>query len=463
MRSTEPSAGDAMTNTIGKSSTAQVFRLPDVGEGLTEAEIVTWRIAVGDRVEVNAVLVDIETAKSLVELPSPYAGRVADLLVAEGETVPVGAPIVAIETGDGPSAVLIEPQENGASPEPAPSVLVGYGPSETRTSRRRRPAAAAAPEPAPAAAAPEPAQEARVERPRATPPVRMQAKKLGIDLAEVAGTGPAGSVTRADLQRHADARTPPAADGVDAADAVDTVPTPPPPTLGDTRIPVRGVRKMTAAAMTASAFTAPHVTEFKTVDVTRAVRIVDQLRSAAEMEGARVTFLLLAARAVASAVRRYPDINASWDEQAQEIVLHHRLNLGIAAATPRGLLVPNVKDAGSLSLPELARALGQLVSTAREGRTQPEHMAGGTFTITNIGVFGIDAATPILNPGEAAILCLGAVRETPWVHKGKVVARWTTQLALSFDHRLVDGELGSRVLAHIAAYLQNPKHAALLG
>jgi 2-oxoisovalerate dehydrogenase E2 component (dihydrolipoyl transacylase) len=270
-------------------------------------------------------------------------------------------------------------------------------------------------------------------------------------------------VTRADLQRHADARTPPAADGVDAADAVDTVPTPPPPTLGDTRIPVRGVRKMTAAAMTASAFTAPHVTEFKTVDVTRAVRVVDQLRSAAEMKGARVTFLLLAARAVASAVRRYPDINASWDEQAQEIVLHHRLNLGIAAATPRGLLVPNVKDAGSLSLPELARALGQLVSTAREGRTQPEHMAGGTFTITNIGVFGIDAATPILNPGEAAILCLGAVRETPWVHKGKVVARWTTQLALSFDHRLVDGELGSRVLAHIAAYLQNPKHAALLG
>lgn len=229
-----------------------------------------------------------------------------------------------------------------------------------------------------------------------------------------------------------------------------------------TRIPVKGVRKATAAAMSASAFTAPHVTEFLTVDVTRSVRLVDRLGKDPSFREHKVTMLLLVARALVIAAREFPEINTSWDGEAGEIVLHRDVNLGIAAATPRGLLVPNIKNAGGLSLPGLAAALTGLVRTAREGRTTPEDMSGGTITITNIGVFGMDTGTPILNPGEAAILCLGAVRRTPWEHKGKVALRWTTQLALSFDHRLVDGELGSRVLARVGRILSDPEWQLIL-
>jgi pyruvate dehydrogenase E2 component (dihydrolipoamide acetyltransferase) len=481
------------------------YKLPDVGEGLTEAEIVTWKVKVGDVIKVNDIVVEIETAKSLVELPSPYAGVVAELLVPEGQTVDVGTPIISVQTDSGapsgPAAeppgaaagateVAAAPEEGGVEPGliggPAPggrtSVLVGYGPRVTEAKRRPRkdsPATQAVPvserasdhdvsdpgstllaeaeaeaeaEPAVQAEAeqpeqPEPAAEATRTKPLAKPPVRALAKQLGVDLSVITGTGPQGSVTREDLQSFAEQA--PAAPAPAAARAVRSG-------QRETRVPVKGVRKMTAQAMVASAFTAPHVTEFVTVDVTRTMRLVERLKADRELAGVRVSPLLVVAKALLLAVQRNPEINAAWDEPAQEIVVKHYVNLGIAAATPRGLVVPNIKDADSMSLVELAQALGELTATAREGRTPPADMAGGTITITNVGVFGVDTGTPILNPGEAAILAFGAVRQQPWVHRGKVRARAVTTLALSFDHRLVDGELGSRFLADLARMLEHP-------
>ncbi|MGX1614882.1 dihydrolipoamide acetyltransferase family protein [Micromonospora chalcea] len=424
--------------------TVQQFRLPDVGEGLTEAEIVTWRVAPGDPVRLNDILVDIETAKAVVELPSPYAGVVDRLLAEEGQTVDVGSPIIAIRVaGDGPAATPAD--EPAAEPptgdgptadEPAAertAVLVGYGVSaQARTRRPRR----ATPSVRPA----EPVRGPHTSRPPVLtkPPLRKLAKDLGVELADVRGSGPGGLITRQDLLDHTSVRTP-------VADH-----------RSDERLPVRGVRKATAAAMVASAFTAPHVTEFLTVDMTGTVEFVDRLKQDPAFQGVKVSPLLVASLAVLDAIRRYPDVNARWDEENQEIVRFADVNLGIAAATPRGLLVPNVKAAQTLSVRDLAVALNELAGTAREGRTRPADLSGGTITITNIGVFGVDAGTPILNPGEAAILCLGALRRMPWVVDEQVVPRWTVQLSLSFDHRLVDGELGSRVLAHVGRFLEDP-------
>jgi 2-oxoisovalerate dehydrogenase E2 component (dihydrolipoyl transacylase) len=230
-----------------------------------------------------------------------------------------------------------------------------------------------------------------------------------------------------------------------------------------TRVPVKSVRKRTAEAMVSSAFSAPHVTVFHTIDVTRTMKLVERLRADREFTDVRVTPLLIAAKALMLAIRRHPEINASWDEETQEIVYKHYINLGIAAATPRGLVVPNIKDAHRLTLRELADGLAQLTATARAGKVTPADMSDGTITITNVGVFGIDTGTPILNPGEAAILAFGAIREQPWVHKGKIKVRHVTQLALSFDHRLVDGELGSRVLADVARVLAEPAHGLVWG
>jgi pyruvate dehydrogenase E2 component (dihydrolipoamide acetyltransferase) len=279
------------------------------------------------------------------------------------------------------------------------------------------------------------------------------AKDLGVDLATVVPSGPDGVITREDVQA---AAAPP-----EAAPA--PAPAPAGERVRERRVPIKGVRKATALAVAESVFTAPHVTEFVTVDVTRTVRLVEQLKEDPEMAGLRVTPLLLVAKALLLSIRRNPEVNAAWDEENQEIVYKDYVNLGIAAATPRGLIVPNIKDAGDKSLPDLARALSALVTTAREGKTTPADMTGGTVTITNIGVFGIDTGTPILNPGESAILAFGAIKLQPWVHKGKVKPRHVTTLALSFDHRLVDGALGSRVLADVAAVLEEPRRLITWG
>ncbi|MFD8257918.1 dihydrolipoamide acetyltransferase family protein, partial [Streptomyces griseoluteus] len=348
-----------------------------------------------------------------------------------------------------------------AEPQGRTPVLVGYGVAASSTKRRPRkgPEVAVAAAPAelnghgPAAPAPAPLKE----RPLAKPPVRKLAKDLGVDLARVTPSGPDGIITREDVH----AAVAPAETVVEAP-APAAVPAPAPAVAGydaarETRIPVKGVRKATAQAMIGSAFTAPHVTEFVTVDVTRTMKLVEELKQDREFQGLRVNPLLLIAKALLVAIKRNPEVNASWDEAAQEIVLKHYVNLGIAAATPRGLIVPNIKDAQDKTLPQLSAALGELVTTAREGKTSPAAMQGGTVTITNVGVFGVDTGTPILNPGESAILAVGAIKLQPWVHKGKVKPRQVTTLALSFDHRLVDGELGSKVLADVAAILEQPK------
>jgi 2-oxoisovalerate dehydrogenase E2 component (dihydrolipoyl transacylase) len=494
------------------------YRLPDVGEGLTEAEIVSWKVKVGDTIAINDIVVEIETAKSLVELPSPYAGTVTALLVPEGETVAVGTPIIRIvdpaevpadAPAEAPAGSADRPadlpantgsdllpdlprEQNGATtaidtnvpPEGNPT-LVGYGPREVVARRRARKAAAA-----PSTEAEEPAvpahtlsaAEAEPAAARATggdvrvlakPPVRKLARDLGVDITSLLATGPGGTVSRADVEQAASGA--PAAAGTSAAGRTSYgwsgqgLP-PYDVTTGqgerEWREPIKGVRKMMGQAMVDSAFTAPHVTEWITVDVTRTMEFVDRLKKRREFRDVKVSPLLVLARAAILATRRTPEVNSFWDEAAQEVVYKGYVNLGIAAATPRGLVVPNVKDAQELSLLELAGALNQLTATAREGKTQPAEMSGGTFTITNVGVFGVDAGTPIINPGESAILCFGAVRKQPWVvtnaaGEDEIAVRQITTLALSFDHRHVDGEKGSRFIADVAGILEDPASALL--
>ncbi|MGW2370814.1 MULTISPECIES: dihydrolipoamide acetyltransferase family protein [Kitasatospora] len=467
------------------------FKMPDVGEGLTEAEILSWYVKPGDTVTDGQVVCEVETAKAAVELPIPFNGVVEQLFFPEGATVDVGTVIISVavagEAGAAPAAAPA-PAAAAVPAAPAPAaeaeperreVLVGYGPRTGTAQRRARrttttTATATAPKPAPVAPAPvAPAPVAPVAevpvgaRPLAKPPVRKLAKDLGIDLRVVTPTGPDGVITREDLHAYAAAQAAPAAPAVEpvVVEAAEAAVAPAPVLgAGDVRVPIKGVRKATAQAMVASAFTAPHVTEFVQVDVTRTMKFVRKLKESGELgRDVRVSPLLLVAKALLVAIKRHPEINAQWDEAAQEIVVKGQVNLGIAAATPRGLIVPNIKDAGSKTLAGLATSLGELVETARQGKTSPADMQGGTVTITNVGVFGVDTGTPILNPGEAAILAFGAVRELPWVHKGKVVPRQVTTLALSFDHRLVDGELGSKVLADIAGLLEFPKRLITWG
>ena len=497
--------------------TVKKFNLPDVGEGLTEAEIVSWKVKPGDSVAINDVICEIETAKSLVELPSPYAGTVSELLVAEGITVEVGTPIIGISDGAAEAAAgapapaapaAVEPSapetpmygklsqdttDAGTSDSgPAGGPLVGSGPKADAVKRRPRrtaPSAAApsAPAPAPVQAAPAPAAAPAPVRPTpaaaaengaqaaaglggtlgatvsgivsrvlAKPPVRKIARDLGIDLADVTATGARGEVTREDLvsyQAQRDAE-------LDQADSFWGASRKPQEQRVE-RIPVKGVRKATAKAMVDSAFTAPHVSIFVDVDASRTMEFVKRLKASRDFEGIKVSPLLILAKAVIWAAARNPSVNASWVEDADgkggaEIQVKHFMNLGIAAATPRGLMVPNIKDAQDLSLKELALALNELATTARAGKTQPAQMQGGTLTITNIGALGIDTGTPIINPGEVAIVAFGTIKQKPWVLDGEVIPRWITTLGGSFDHRVVDGDLSARFMADVAAILEEP-------
>ena len=494
---------------------SQIFPLPDVGEGLTEAEILSWKVAVGTEVAINDVLVEIETAKSVVELPSPFAGTVEALLVAEGETVEVGTPIISISGGDNAPATPAAP---AAAEAESGTALVGSGPKADAVKRRARKRPASASQPAQAAAAPvAPAVQAPVAhtpadsanrnqgllselaerasrfventplnsvvqrlahepiaaqtpapaqdsaptqalppeqvpyRPTlAAPPVRLAAKELGVDLAHVTATGARGQVTKQDLMnyvahlkdvQHSGARQPFWQGATTPGDRIE-------------RVPVRGVRKATAKAMVASAFSAPHVSIFVDVDASRTMEFVKRLKKSRHFEGVKVTPLLVLAAAVIWAAERNPQVNATWTDS--EIQIKHYMNLGIAAATPRGLMVPNIKDAQELSLRELAIALNNLTTRAREGKTQPAEMANGTLTITNIGSLGIDTGTPIINPGEVAIVAFGTIKQKPWVVDGEVIPRWVTTLGGSFDHRVVDGDLSARFMADVAAILEEP-------
>ena len=475
--------------------TVKTFALPDLGEGLTESELVAWRVDVGDLVELNQIIAEVETAKALVELPSPFAGEIGRLYVDPGATVQVGAPIVDFEVADVGGGAGADAGGGGAEAPAAPvgverePVLVGYGPpveSGARPQRKARPSLAhhagpasgtavavatvtanptadataaananadanATADAAVASLVPRPESEPGASTPaprRSTPPVRKIANDLGVDLTTLQGTGEDGLITREDvLQASANHAGP---------DAEQAAALPAGTTARETRTPIHGVRKLTAEAMVRSAFTAPHATEFLTIDVTPSVELLERLRASRAFAGRRLTMLTIVAKALCVAVGRNPAVNAHWDEQAQEIVRFGYVNLGIAAATPRGLMVPNMKDAESLDLVALAEALVELVDTAKAGRTGQDALIGGTLSITNIGVFGIDAGTPILNPGEAAILAVGAVRRTPWEHRGEVALRQVCTLSLSFDHRLVDGAEASRFLADIGTILSDP-------
>ncbi len=497
------------------------FRLPDPGEGLVEAEIVAWRVTVGETIDVNDVLVEIETSKSLVELPSPFAGEVMGLLVEEGATVEVGTPIVEIEDGE-------EPPEGAPQPN-----LVGYGASDTAPSRRRRtrrtdrdqevtqalsdsyephepsrrpdevqPAghitATAVGDPLPGpGVGPSQSELVLASDPhavRAKPPVRKYARDLDVDLAGVVGTGPEGTITRRDVEAalafqrmaetpaqgriindHASFQQSSAPFESAPTSAFDAGPSFGQPftsgdasasaTGGERRVPIRGVRKATAENMVRSVNTHVHVTEWVTVDVTGTMEFVETLKARREFTGLRISPLLIYAKAICLALSRNPDLNTSWDEDAREIVYHGNVNLGVAAATPRGLMVPNIKGAQQLSLLELCRAINQLVVVAKEGKLQPGDYSFGTFTITNVGVFGVDAGTPIINGNESAIFCMGAIERRPWVVGAgvdeKVVPRWVSTLTIAFDHRLIDGEQGSRFLRDVAEILAEPALALL--
>lgn len=471
------------------------FRLPDPGEGLVEADIVTWRVAVGDRVKINDILVEIETSKSLVELPSPYEGTISALLVDEGATVDVGTPIVAIDDGaEAPAAPA--PTQGAEEDGEQVANLVGYGAKPADTRRRPRKAVATEADAAQAtegvnstfatsAPVSRPADQREPLRPAPTephggplpapgsaaservgpssgavlakPPVRKLARDLGVDLATVAGTGTGGVITRDDVESAAEGPGERRAEGAAAGR-----PTPPPvfATAEDQRIPIKGVRKATAAAMVQSAFTAPHVSVWTEVDVTAMMELVATIKARRDFADVKISSLLIVARAVMIALKRHPELNASWDDAAQEIVLKAGVNLGIAAATDRGLIVPNIKNADQMSMVELAQAFGALVATARSGKTQPSDMAGGSFTITNIGVFGVDGGLAILNPGESGILAVGQITRRPWVvgtgAAERIEPRWVTTLAVTFDHRLVDGEHGSMFLADVAQILSDP-------
>jgi pyruvate dehydrogenase E2 component (dihydrolipoamide acetyltransferase) len=449
------------------------FPLPDVGEGLTEAEVLAWHVKPGDTVTVNQVIIEIETAKAAVELPCPYAGVVSELLVEPGQTVEVGTPIISIDVDPGGAAPPAPSNSDNGVAQPARNngtsgkigeetesgriaTLVGYGPRSGTAKRRPRKPAAVATTPAEQPPAEQPVQPAPAEPsqprepvglvPLAKPPVRKLARELGVDLHTLHGSGPRGVITREDVNQ---AATQPAVAEPAGPAGYD-------PASRERRVPIRGVRRATAQAMVDSAFTAPHVTEFLTVDVTPMMELRERLKARPEFAGLRLTPLAFAAKAVCLAVRRTPDVNATWDDAAGEIVYKEYVHLGIAAATPRGLVVPKVRDADRMSLPELAVALDRLSGTAREGKTPPADMVGGTFTITNVGVFGVDTGTPIINPGESAILALGAIRDMPWVVGGQIVPRKICQLALSFDHRVVDGQQGSQFLADVGALLADP-------
>ncbi|MGO4678802.1 dihydrolipoamide acetyltransferase family protein [Microbacterium sp. 2MCAF23] len=460
----------------------QEFLLPDLGEGLTEAEIVQWLVAEGDTVTLNQTLAEVETAKAIVELPSPHAGVITSLHAAAGDVVPVGAPLVGFEiegqAATAPKAPASAEVEEGSGPN-----LVGYGaaPSNGRPQRRARRAAAGSASATTTVAsdvdvrvaAPHddivvvPAPPVRGERPRSTPPVRAYAKSLGVDLALVSAELGDRVITRADVDAYRE-RVGQRGAGAPAETTAAPAPTAAPARAArgeraTTRVPIRGVRKHTAEAMVQSAFTAPHVTTFHTVDVTATTELIASLRASAAPDAPRIGVLTVVAKAVCLALASYPGLNSRWDGEAGEIVQQHFVDLGIAAATERGLIVPIIRDAERMPLGELAAAVAELTRTARSGKTPPADLVGGTFSLTNIGVFGIDAGTPILPPGQTGILALGAVRRMPWEHKGEIALRDVMTLSLSFDHRIVDGAEGAQFLKAVADVLQEPGRAMLLG
>ncbi|MFI0405870.1 dihydrolipoamide acetyltransferase family protein [Actinomadura sp. 3N508] len=405
-----------------------VFRLPDLGEGLTEAEVLEWKVSVGDVVTVDQVVVEVETAKAAVDVPVPIAGTVAELHAEAGGVVTVGAPLISVNAGPAPhtgpaprngAAERYREEERAGSG----NVLVGYGTAATATTRRSRRLAA----------------PSRDEAPRViSPVVRRLAKEHGIDVAALTPSGPGGVVLRKDVE-----------------DAIAAAARPEAPEADEVRVPLRGVRRTMADRVSRSRREIPDATTWVDADATRLVKLKKKIQRADP--GARVGMLALFARICVAGLRRFPELNAYVDDERHEIVQLPRVNLGFAAQTDRGLVVPVVRDAQRLTLAELGAELARLTDEAREGRLSPDDLTGGTFTLNNYGVFGVDGSTPIINHPEAAMLGVGRITEKPWVWKGKVRPRQVTQLSFTFDHRVCDGAVAGGFLRFVADCTEHPE------
>ncbi len=482
------------------------FILPDLGEGLTEGEIVSWLVEVGDVVEVDQPVAEIETATAVVEVPSPFAGTVTKRFGEVGEEVEVGTPLVSIDSEAGASAPTPEP----ATPDPvvprtgpgapaedeavgemvpdarhdrpvdgepgtiAPAddgdggsgnVLVGYGTGAGGGSRRRRASAgngAVAPATAPPTKPTSGGPGTSGGRPLAKPPVRKLAKDLGVDLASLSGSGPSGSVTREDV--HAAVGEPAAAPATAQPEPVGVLVTTPdheplrsaPPNASPEleRIPVRGVRKRISQQMTKSRREIPDATTWVDADATRMMELRARLN--ARQTDVKISPLALVLRAAVAGLREIPMVNARLDVEANEIVVPRTVNLGFAAQTDRGLVVPVIKDADRRSTVGIAQELNRLAAAARAGTVKPDEMTGGTFTVSNYGSFGVDGGSAIINHPEAAILGVGRITDKPWVVDGALEVRKVTQLSIAFDHRILDGGEAAVFLRFVADCVEDP-------
>lgn len=419
--------------------TIREFKLPDLGEGLEDAEVVRWLVSEGDEVRLNQPLVEVDTAKALVEIPSPVAGKVAKLHASEGAVVKVGAPLVTFEVAE------------EAAEAKRTAVLVGYGvEDQPKVVRRRRLRATEGSRSGPKDEGPlaKPSVAAKAfpaDRVLAAPPVRKLAKEMGVDLSRVSGTGTGGRITKDDVVAVAGAGVAEAAPDTDEREE---------------RIPIRGVRRRVAERVARSAAEIPHVTTFLTVDATHLLAARDAAQSRAGDK--KVSPLAVVARAFVEICKEHPKLNASWDEEAQEIVLKRHYHLGVATDTERGLVVPVIKNADSKDVVDLAAEIARLAAAAREGAAAPEDLSGSTVTISNVGTFGAEFGTPIINWPESSILALGAIVERPLMDSGQLVVRPTVTLSLSFDHRIADGAEAGRALYELKLLLEDPARVRAL-
>lgn len=430
------------------------FKLPDIGEGLVEAEVVRWLVKVGDFVKEDQSLCEVLTEKAAIEVPSPVSGKVLELLAKEGQVVPVQTVIVRIDTevsgeGGAPSA----PREKDEEDMPL------FSP--TKPAKWSKPAEkAAAPKPSPdAAPASEPpaAPAGKADGVLAAPATRRLARELGVDLAEARGTGPGGRVTPEDVKAAAERATAAPVRSPSPAKKPAA-----PASGGDRREPFRGVRRKISERMVQAKRTAPHYSYMEEVDVTELVKLHAEARSVAEAKGVKLTYTPFFVKAAVEGLKRYPIVNSSLDDEAQEIVYKGSYNIGIAAATEQGLIVPVVKDCDHKGLFELSREIRRVTEAARAGKSALGDLRGGTFTITNVGSIGGLAATPILNVPEVGIMGVGAIRKRPWFFEGRVAIRDILVLSMTFDHRIVDGAVGARFTQEVKRYLENPGLLALV-
>nr|WBO79185.1 2-oxo acid dehydrogenase subunit E2 [Streptomyces sp. SBE_14.2] len=440
------------------------FKLPDLGEGLTEAEIVRWLVNVGDVVAVDQPVVEVETAKAMVDVPCPYAGVVTARFGEEGSELPVGAPLITVAVGADASG--------GGSSEGSGNVLVGYGTSEAPARRRRvrqaqpavgngrvepaarngrvepreAPEAPGAPE---APAAPEPARPSDGPVPVISPLVRRLARENGLDLRELTGSGPDGLILRADVEY-----------ALRAAAAQNRTPAPAPPPVaarpvvgGETRTPLKGVRGAVADKLSRSRSEIPDATCWVDADATELMRARSAMNAAG---GPKISLLALLARICTAALARFPELNSTVDQEAREVVRFDHVHLGFAAQTERGLVVPVVRDAHARDAESLTAEFACLTESARTGTLTPAELTGGTFTLNNYGVFGVDGSTPIINHPEAAMLGVGRIIPKPWVHEGELAVRQVVQLSLTFDHRVCDGGTAGGFLRYVADCVEQP-------